>query len=212
MGNRIIQSETLTSIANAIRAKTGRSASLTPAQMVTEIGTISGGGVTPTGTKQITITQNGTTTENVTNYASAEIIVNVPTGGGGGSDISPFKFVKGIITPSENTQALTFPCGDITTVVFFEAKVVDYDNYISTDNNGMGLGRVHYNYRPYFDNRAYNGSMGGNVLSVSNGALDYWNAPNIPTFDAANQTARFAGSVNATFKAGVPIEYVMWGM
>ena len=33
-----------------------------------------------TGTKQISITQNGTTTENVTDYASAEIAVNVPTG------------------------------------------------------------------------------------------------------------------------------------
>ena len=34
-------------------------------------------GVTPTGTKQISITQNGTVTEDVTNYASAEIAVNV---------------------------------------------------------------------------------------------------------------------------------------
>ena len=39
------------------------------------------GGVTPTGTKQISITQNGTTTENVTNYANAEITVNVSSGG-----------------------------------------------------------------------------------------------------------------------------------
>lgn len=34
-------------------------------------------GITPTGTKQINITQNGTTTEDVTNYASAQITVNV---------------------------------------------------------------------------------------------------------------------------------------
>lgn len=38
------------------------------------------GGITPTGTKQISITQNGTTTEDVTNYASAEITVNVSGG------------------------------------------------------------------------------------------------------------------------------------
>lgn len=37
-------------------------------------------GVTPTGTKQISITENGTTTEDVTNYASAEISVNVSSG------------------------------------------------------------------------------------------------------------------------------------
>lgn len=36
------------------------------------------GGITPTGTKQISITTNGVTTEDVTNYASAEINTNVP--------------------------------------------------------------------------------------------------------------------------------------
>ena len=36
----------------------------------------------PSGTKQISITQNGTTTENVSGYASAEISVNVSGGGG----------------------------------------------------------------------------------------------------------------------------------
>ena len=35
----------------------------------------------PSGTKQISITQNGTTTENVADYASAEISVNVSGGG-----------------------------------------------------------------------------------------------------------------------------------
>lgn len=37
------------------------------------------GGITPTGTKQINISQNGTVTEDVTNYASAQITVNVPS-------------------------------------------------------------------------------------------------------------------------------------
>lgn len=37
------------------------------------------GGITPSGTKNITITQNGTTTEDVTNYASAAITVDVPS-------------------------------------------------------------------------------------------------------------------------------------
>lgn len=39
----------------------------------------------PSGTKNISITQNGTTTEDVTNYANAEITVNVS--GGGGRDL-----------------------------------------------------------------------------------------------------------------------------
>lgn len=41
---------------------------------------VSSSGITPTGTKQISITQNGTTTEDVTNYVSAQITVNVSGG------------------------------------------------------------------------------------------------------------------------------------
>lgn len=79
----------LTSVANAIRTKGGTSAQLAfPAEFVTAIGNIPSGGVTPTGTKQISITQNGTTTEDVTNYANAEITVNVSGGGGGDYSIS----------------------------------------------------------------------------------------------------------------------------
>lgn len=42
-----------------------------------------GGGPAPSGTKQISITENGTTTEDVAAFASVEITVDVPTGGGG---------------------------------------------------------------------------------------------------------------------------------
>ena len=69
----------LTSVANAIRTKGGTSASLAfPNDFVTAIGDIQTG-ITPTGTKQISVTSNGTTTEDVTNYANAEITTNVPT-------------------------------------------------------------------------------------------------------------------------------------
>lgn len=56
------------------------------------------GGVTPTGTKQISITQNGTTTEDVTNYANAEITVNVS----GGASVTAQDIYDG-----------TFPSGDV---------------------------------------------------------------------------------------------------
>lgn len=64
----------LKAIANAIRAKTGKSGALSLDQMVTEIGGITTG-ITPTGT--VNITTNGT--HNVTDYASAN--VNVPSSG-----------------------------------------------------------------------------------------------------------------------------------
>ena len=68
----------LTSVANAIRTKGGTSGQLAfPNGFVSAVNAIPTG-TTPTGTKQISITQNGTTTENVTDYASAQITANVP--------------------------------------------------------------------------------------------------------------------------------------
>lgn len=72
----------LTSVANAIRTKGGTSSQLAfPAGFVSAVQAIPTGG-TPTGTKQISITANGTTTEDVAAYANAEITVNVQGGGG----------------------------------------------------------------------------------------------------------------------------------
>lgn len=73
-----VNDEYLTDIADSIRSKLGVQTTYKPSQMADAIEAISGGGITPTGTKQISITQNGTTTEDVTNYASAEINANVP--------------------------------------------------------------------------------------------------------------------------------------
>ena len=68
----------LTSVANAIRTKGGTSAQLAfPAGFVSAVQAIPTG-QTPTGTKNISITANGVTTEDVTNYASAQITANIP--------------------------------------------------------------------------------------------------------------------------------------
>ena len=59
-------------------------------------------GITPTGTKQISITQNGTTTEDVTNYASAEITVNVS----GGSNLET-EILSGTLSGSYTNSTVT---------------------------------------------------------------------------------------------------------
>ena len=77
MAIKTVQDSSLTSVANAIRTKGGTSAPLEfPAEFVSAIQAIPSS--QPTGTKSISITQNGTTTENVADYASAQITANVP--------------------------------------------------------------------------------------------------------------------------------------
>ena len=81
MSNYLVDGADLTSVADAIRTKGGTSAQLAfPQGFVDAVEAIETG-IEPTGTKQITITENGTTTEDVANYANAEITVNVPASG-----------------------------------------------------------------------------------------------------------------------------------
>lgn len=63
-----------------------------------------GGGITPSGTKNISITQNGMTTEDVTEYASAEITVDVPNSYAAGDE---GKVVSSGELVSQTSQSIT---------------------------------------------------------------------------------------------------------
>lgn len=67
MADRRISTDTLTDIADAIRAKTGGSALITPQDMASEIESISSGGSLPSGITAIT-TGSFTLEEDVTSY------------------------------------------------------------------------------------------------------------------------------------------------
>lgn len=109
MPNYIVSGDDLTAVADAIRSKGGTTSQLEfPNGFETAIGNISGGGVTPTGTKQISITQNGTTTEDVTNYANAEITVNVPSSGGDGTPLYSGT-IEAPVSPVATTFSVTLP-------------------------------------------------------------------------------------------------------
>lgn len=71
MANVLVEETSLENIADAIRSKNGLTTKYKPSEMADAISAISGGGITPTGTKQITT--NGT--HDVTNYASAQVAV-----------------------------------------------------------------------------------------------------------------------------------------
>lgn len=79
MSKYFVESQDLTDIADAIREGLASTESLEfPDDFISKIGDLGGGGITPTGTKQINVTANGTTATDVTAYATAEVIANVP--------------------------------------------------------------------------------------------------------------------------------------
>ncbi len=83
-------------------------------------------GITPSGTKQITITENGTTTEDVSNYADAQISVNVPSS----SDIATALQALGFTIVSDTVITGTRTSGNTSTV---------FEDTGASAANGQGL-------------------------------------------------------------------------
>lgn len=94
-----------------------------------------------TGTKQISITQNGTTTENVTDYANAEITVNV-SGSGVNRDTITYTVASQTVNPKVPTVA-TDP-SKILCVYFYTKDLVYPTNSTCYEGIIIGPALVHY--------------------------------------------------------------------
>lgn len=133
MTNVVIDDTNLKNIASAIREKNGTTDSYKPSEMSNAIKNIEtgGGGITPTGT--IDITANGT--YDVTNYASAN--VNVPSNGGssGGTKTisSPFNIL------GEPGQAFLYVDNDFMVEGEQYRLVLDWNDGARTTYDGVAM-------------------------------------------------------------------------
>ena len=137
----LIDTSTLTDIADAIREKLGVQTQYRPGEMPEAIESISGGGITPTGTKSITA--NGTynaSSDSADGYSS--VTVNVPSGSS--------KNVQVLQSTSRtNSSSLTKVLGDLTV-----SKTGTYDIYWSGGRSNTSTSYT-WGTRLYVDGTGY---------------------------------------------------------
>lgn len=184
MADRIIQTETLTDIADAIRAKTGKSAAMTPLAMPSEIGSIQTGGASPSGA--ISITDNGT--KDVTNYASANVNVSAATafGAHNGWRIAKFHTISADIG---NGATCTIDTGIVATRYMLICMSVK-------SRSTWGLQAAHFSVNSYE-------TAGALCLKPSTGQMYCSSAGYINGVSLSGTTLSFTvANANATVKAG----------
>lgn len=125
-----IQDTTLTDIADAIRSKTGKTASMTPAEMVDEIESISGGGVITDGIVVTARDSNGyaTAADFYGTVVQPKQFYNRTTDDGGWVNLSTINFKSGV---DEIKQSGFFSCGNLTTIDLSSVKTIGLKGFES---------------------------------------------------------------------------------
>lgn len=183
MADRIIQTETLTAIADAIRAKTNKSESMTPAQMVKEIANISTG-ATPSGT--LSITENGSV--DVTQYANASVNISAATAFGSHDE---WKIAKFVTISSDIANGNT--CSIDTGVSSFRYMLIAMSSIARTT---WGLQAAHFSIGSY-------GTAGALCLKPSTGQMYGQSTSYITGVALSGTVLSFTiANVNATVRAG----------
>lgn len=125
----------------------------------------------PTGTKQISITQNGTTTEDVAAYANAEITVNVQ--GGGGSSMQSGSLTLASDIPNAGELIISLD-GTVTSFVFyvstFPSSLNPTDGWQTVGGvwlNGYGWAFVRYNDANYSASQGRQVTVTASTLSFN---------------------------------------------
>lgn len=200
MANVLVENSYLKAIANAIRSKLGVQTKYKPNQMANAINSIVGEAtlgtktitsngtydagddsldgyskvsvnVFPTGTKEITVTQNGTITEDVSDYANAKITTNV-SGGGSAS-------YSGTFTPTERQATYDFYAPNCTYIAIIATTPPD-------TSTGLAFiyGCVGYVNRLY---AAQSTSSGSGIAGANDtGKITYTNDTFTINFGSAN--------------------------
>lgn len=160
--------------------------------------TQSSGGITPTGTKEITIEENGLFTEDVTNFAEAKITVNVSTGSSGND------LLDSVVSGQDNIDVLSVGSSEIRPYAFYRTSnigrlvadnaesVGDFAFAIATSITEISLSNATYLGGNVIDGAGVTSFYAPKVKELGNSCFSYANnlqTLSLPSVEICNSLA-----------------------